>query len=363
MRILSPTYRPPACSRGMENITGFPGTVGKMEILSFISSKINHTFGRFLIVLMVTIMAALPAADISAAAGRVSPAFSGMNKAFDMTGMKLSVKHVRGRRPNDMPLRTNKLENPAVILDHVWVKADFSIDLDGFVLLNGANGTKYFEILGETGGCNISGKTFNASDKTGSYTVRVTISEDAIYQEKTGTITVTATNLDIQMLSFEDSIVTKKMGDAPFFNNLHGYMSLWLQYDVIIGTDTADVDPASGTVTIKAPGTAVIRVYAPETPIYNPAMLAYILYVEKDEEDPDPNNGDPDPQFGDPYTQNGDPYQQNRDPDPLPEDEIGSYVLHNDGTKEYLIFHTYAICIKYLGSDELCRGFERCYHK
>ena len=39
MRILSPTYRPSACSRGLENITGFPGTAGKMEFLSFISSK------------------------------------------------------------------------------------------------------------------------------------------------------------------------------------------------------------------------------------------------------------------------------------------------------------------------------------
>ena len=48
---------------------------------------------------------------------------------------------------------------------------------------------------------------------------------------------------------------------------------------------------------------------------------------------------------------------------PLPEDEIGSYVLHDDGTKEYLVFQTYDICMDYLGSDDLCRGFERCYHK
>ena len=48
---------------------------------------------------------------------------------------------------------------------------------------------------------------------------------------------------------------------------------------------------------------------------------------------------------------------------PLPEDEIGSYVLHKDGTKEYLVFQTYAICMDYLGSHDLCKGFERCYHK
>lgn len=47
----------------------------------------------------------------------------------------------------------------------------------------------------------------------------------------------------------------------------------------------------------------------------------------------------------------------------LPEDEIGAYKLREDGTKEYLIFQTYDICIAYLGRDELCRGPERCYHK
>ena len=47
----------------------------------------------------------------------------------------------------------------------------------------------------------------------------------------------------------------------------------------------------------------------------------------------------------------------------LPEDEIGAYALRADGTKEYLIFQTYDICMAYLGRDELCRGPERCYHK
>ena len=47
----------------------------------------------------------------------------------------------------------------------------------------------------------------------------------------------------------------------------------------------------------------------------------------------------------------------------LPEDEIGAYAILQDGTKEYLLFHTYNICMAYLGSDELCRGYERCFHK
>ncbi len=47
----------------------------------------------------------------------------------------------------------------------------------------------------------------------------------------------------------------------------------------------------------------------------------------------------------------------------LPEDEIGAYVLRADGTKEYLLFHTYGICMAWLGSDNLCSGPERCFHK
>ncbi len=47
----------------------------------------------------------------------------------------------------------------------------------------------------------------------------------------------------------------------------------------------------------------------------------------------------------------------------LPEDEIGAYALLKDGTKEYLLFQTYDICMEWLGRDDLCRGYERCFHK
>ena len=47
----------------------------------------------------------------------------------------------------------------------------------------------------------------------------------------------------------------------------------------------------------------------------------------------------------------------------LPEDEIGAYSMDAFGNKTYLLFHTYDICMAYLGSDELCSGYERCFHK
>ena len=48
---------------------------------------------------------------------------------------------------------------------------------------------------------------------------------------------------------------------------------------------------------------------------------------------------------------------------PLPEDEIGAYKMDPWGNKEYLIFHTYDICMRWLGDDGLCSGYERCFHK
>lgn len=47
----------------------------------------------------------------------------------------------------------------------------------------------------------------------------------------------------------------------------------------------------------------------------------------------------------------------------LPEDEIGAYTQDAWGNKTYLLFHTYDICMQWLGSDDLCRGYERCFHK
>ncbi len=47
----------------------------------------------------------------------------------------------------------------------------------------------------------------------------------------------------------------------------------------------------------------------------------------------------------------------------LPEDSIGAYTIGADGQKEYLVFHTYEICMNYLGNEELCRSGGRTFHK
>lgn len=47
----------------------------------------------------------------------------------------------------------------------------------------------------------------------------------------------------------------------------------------------------------------------------------------------------------------------------LPEDSIGVYTIGDDGQKEYLVFHTFEICMNYLGNEELCRSGGRTFNK
>ena len=47
----------------------------------------------------------------------------------------------------------------------------------------------------------------------------------------------------------------------------------------------------------------------------------------------------------------------------LPEDAIGAYSIGPDGQKEYVVFQTYAICMNYLGDDELCSSSGRTFNK
>ena len=48
----------------------------------------------------------------------------------------------------------------------------------------------------------------------------------------------------------------------------------------------------------------------------------------------------------------------------LPEDEIGAYHIDPvTGQKEYLIFQTYGICMKFMENEEYCATYEHCYHK
>lgn len=47
----------------------------------------------------------------------------------------------------------------------------------------------------------------------------------------------------------------------------------------------------------------------------------------------------------------------------LPEDMVGSYVITEDGEKEYVVFESYDICMSYLGDAELCSDPGRTYRK
>lgn len=45
----------------------------------------------------------------------------------------------------------------------------------------------------------------------------------------------------------------------------------------------------------------------------------------------------------------------------LLENEVGTYKLNPDGTKGYLLFRCYRICLEGPDDPELCAGYERCY--
>ena len=47
----------------------------------------------------------------------------------------------------------------------------------------------------------------------------------------------------------------------------------------------------------------------------------------------------------------------------LPEDMVGSYVITEDGEKEYVVFQSYDICMNYLGDSDLCSDPGRTYKK
>ena len=45
------------------------------------------------------------------------------------------------------------------------------------------------------------------------------------------------------------------------------------------------------------------------------------------------------------------------------EDSIGMYFITAEGEKEYVMFQTYAICMSYLGNEELCSSNDRTFNK
>ena len=97
-----------------------------------------------------------------------------------------------------------------------------------------------------------------------------------------------------------------------------------------------------------------------QNPITFPADSNHHLVTANFEEVPET---DSDGQASDPGNKKTSPKPAPLPERILPEDEIGAYTLLEDGTKEYLLFHTYDICMAWLANDALCAGPEKCYHK
>ena len=123
---------------------------------------------------------------------------------------------------------------------------------------------------------------YSKNKNAGEAVVTITATETGNYKgTKTANFTIKKADAG---LAFAESSITKKSTDAPFTNPL-------TKATTAVATFTSDnesvatVDSATGKVTLKAAGTAIIIALANANANYNAGSTAYILTVEK------PRNG------------------------------------------------------------------------
>ena len=165
----------------------------------------------------------------------------------------------------DVTVTVNKAANPATVSSTASVtKGVKTVDLSSNITLNGATGTVSYAINGEANGCTLSGSTLTSGENTGSVTVNVSIAADANYEALAATpITVTITDKATQTITAEN--VTATYGDTGKSVTASTNGGGTLSYAVKSGGDVIEVDAASGALTIKKVGTAVVTVTASET--------------------------------------------------------------------------------------------------
>lgn len=85
---------------------------------------------------------------------------------------------------------------------------------------------------------------------------------------------------ELRNLRFEESIVEKKVGDAPFSITLKGVTDGGVTY-VCTPSDVATINQITGVVTIVGPGRALVMATCPETAEYQKEFATYIIEVSK----------------------------------------------------------------------------------
>ena len=173
-----------------------------------------------------------------------------------------------------------KGSNPATVTSPVSVKrGGKTVNLSEKITLNGAEGAVTYSVP-EGADCTLSEDgVFTSGNTVDEISVTVNVAEDDYYLASENlTIVVNVTEKDAQELAFESEAVEKTYGDEPFTLAVSGVKTA-VAYSVVEGNDIAEIDEATGKVTIKKAGSAMVLAIAEEDDEYEEGEASYILTV------------------------------------------------------------------------------------
>ncbi|MBR6222300.1 MAG: leucine-rich repeat protein [Lachnospiraceae bacterium] len=174
-------------------------------------------------------------------------------------------------------------DNPVVIPASVTVKRGTQIYLDD--LISNPKGTLKYTIQGEAKGYSFDENNNSilklSEDADDSCVIKVENSGNGSYKPKDGTITIYATNLNVQTISFTESEIEKTYGDDEFSIKPNQTVeNSPITYSISCDPEgVATIDKNTGVVTILKIGTAIITATAAETTTHTSAVASYKLTV------------------------------------------------------------------------------------
>ncbi len=191
----------------------------------------------------------------------------------------------------NVTVKINKADNPAKVTGAATVmKNGKTVDLADYIDLKDAKGKVTYELSGEDKGCEIDENILTSGSETGKVTVKVTVVEDENYKASDAmSIKVTIDGKDTQKITASN--VTATVGDNGRRVSAVTSGDGKLSYEIKDGGDYIDIDAATGELTLKKAGTAVVTVTASETENYEEAtkdVVVTVLAPEEEESVPAP---------------------------------------------------------------------------
>ena len=183
----------------------------------------------------------------------------------------------------DVKVTAGKAPNPATVIYYVFVKNNgFSIDLEEYIIRNGATGQASFAFVDEndTKGCALENSYLASGNQMGTVPIKVSIAEDDHYEALTeGRMLVSVSDKGKQTITAKDVTTTYGATDAKVTAMTDGDGAI--SYSAGAGNDVVDVDAKTGALTAKKAGTATVVVTAEETDTYMGATRRVTVTVKK----------------------------------------------------------------------------------